>query len=408
VLSRITILNYRTLRYIDQRVSNVQVLIGPNASGKSTFLDVIAFIADLLGERDILRALDTRTPNFTDLTWMRQSEWFELAVEAVIPDEIKTDYRYVRYELRLGLDMKKIPEIQVENLWLLRQDAIKDPTNTNTNIPDRITLAPKKQTPPGWRKIVSKSDNGNDYFRSEKTDWNNMFRLGSQRVALANLPEDEERFPVATWFKRFIGESVQKIMLSSEALRRPSPPAKSRGFLTDGSNLPWVIHELEQKYPENLVSWVEHIRTALPEIQSVRTVERPEDRHKYLMVTYQSGLEAPSWVISDGTLRLLALTILAYVPNLTGIYMIEEPENGIHPRAVETIYQSLQSLYDAQLFMATHSPIILNMADLKQLLCFERHISGETHITAGYLHPYLKQWQGEISLGTLFASGVLG
>jgi predicted ATPase len=406
MLSRITALNYRTLRHVDQRVSNVQVLTGPNASGKSTFLDIIALMADLLRERDVLRALDARTPNFQDLVWMRHSDWFEIAVEAVIPEEMSSTYRYVRYEVRLGLDSKRVPEIQVENLWLMRQQA--DTEEDETLIPPRITLAPKKQTPQGWRKIVSKSDNGNDYFRSEKTDWNNMFRLGSQRVALANLPEDEERFPVATWFKRFIGESVQKIMLNSEALRKPSPPANRRGFLPDGSNLPWVIYELEDKYPDHLAAWIGHLQTALPDIQSLRTAERPEDRHRYLVITYQSGLEAPSWVISDGTLRLLALTILAYAPDLTGIYMIEEPENGIHPRAVETIYQSLQSLYDAQLFMATHSPIILNMADLKHLLCFERNASGETRIVQGSAHPYLKQWQGDIALGTLFASGVLG
>lgn len=403
MLSRITALNYRTLRYVDQAVSNVQVLIGPNASGKSTFLDIIALMADLLRERDVLRALEARTPNFQDLVWMRQSDWFEIAVEAVIPEGINADYKYVRYELRLGLDEKRVPEIQAETLWLKRETEQID-----QNTPKRITRATGKRSPVGLRAVVSKLDTGNDYFRSEKTDWNNMFRLGSQRVALANLPEDEDRFPVATWFKRFIGESVQKIMLNSEALRKPSPPANRRGFLPDGSNLPWVIYELEDKYPENLADWVGHVQTALPEIRSIRTAERPEDRHRYLVITYQSGLEAPSWVISDGTLRLLALTILAYVPDLTGIYMIEEPENGIHPRAVETIYQSLQSLYDAQLFMATHSPIILNMADPKQLLCFERSTSGETHIVQGDQHPYLKKWQGDIALGTLFASGVLG
>jgi len=49
------------------------------------------------------------------------------------------------------------------------------------------------------------------------------------------------------------------------------------------------------------------------------------------VVEFENGLSAPSWVVSDGTLRLLALTLLAYAPDVHGIYLIEEPENGIHP-----------------------------------------------------------------------------
>lgn len=60
------------------------------------------------------------------------------------------------------------------------------------------------------------------------------------------------------------------------------------------------------------------------------------------MLKYINGLEIPLWLVSDGTLRMLALSLLAYLPDLTGIYLVEEPENGIHPQAVETVWQSLQ------------------------------------------------------------------
>ena len=49
----------------------------------------------------------------------------------------------------------------------------------------------------------------------------------------------------------------------------------------------------------------------------------------------------PAWMLSEGTLRLLALTILAYLPHLPAVYLIEEPETAVHPTALETIYQSL-------------------------------------------------------------------
>jgi predicted ATPase len=81
-------------------------------------------------------------------------------------------------------------------------------------------------------------------------------------------------------------------------------------------------------------------------------------------------------VLSDGTLRLLALTLLAYAPTTPPLVLIEEPENGIHAKAVETVIQSLSSVYDTQILCATHSPVVLSLLQPSQLLCFERKADG--------------------------------
>jgi predicted ATPase len=111
---------------------------------------------------------------------------------------------------------------------------------------------------------------------------------------------------------------------------------------------------------------------------------------------------------SDGTLRLLALTLPAYLNDIKGIYLIEEPENGIHPSASETVFQSLSSVYGAQLLLATHSPVILSHASQDQVLCFKKAESGATDIVLGTDHPQLKNWKGQPNLDVLFASGILG
>src|SRR5207247_8328885 len=111
---------------------------------------------------------------------------------------------------------------------------------------------------------------------------------------------------------------------------------------------------------------------------------------------------------SDGTLRLLALTIPAYLLDFQGVYLIEEPENGIHPLAVETLFQSLSSVYDAQLLLATHSPVILSLAQADKVLCFKKTPPGATDIVLGSEHPSVREWRGETRLGGLFAGGVPG
>ena len=58
--------------------------------------------------------------------------------------------------------------------------------------------------------------------------------------------------------------------------------------------------------------------------------------------------------------------------------------------------------------LATHSPVVLGIANPSQVLCFARNESGATDIVPGNRHPALGQWRGEVSLGVLFAGGVLG
>jgi hypothetical protein len=131
---------------------------------------------------------------------------------------------------------------------------------------------------------------------------------------------------VTTWFKNLLQEGVQKLILNSLLIRKSSPPGQIRGFKTDGSNLPWVIDDLKKRSFPQFNAWIEHIRTALPDISDIQIIEREEDKHKYLEICYQTGLRIPSWMASDGTLRLLALTLPAYLNDIKGIYLIEEPK----------------------------------------------------------------------------------
>jgi predicted ATPase len=419
VIARIEALGYRCLRYVNQTVLPFQVLVGPNASGKSTFLDALEFMSDLVffGPTE---AVSRRAPSVSDLVWMRSGKRFELAVDVVLPKSRQQALKHgayagARYEVSIGLNREKQElAILAETFWLT--------TDVNVNgAPVQRTLFPQPPAPPetiihpagrsgprGWKRVVNKvGESGNDYFSSETSGWNNLFRLGPEKSALANLPEDETKFPVATWFKQLLQVGVQTIALNSERMRQPSPPGAPKIFLPDGSNLPWVIERLA-KQRKRMNDWVSHVRTALPDLKNIRTIVRSEDRHRYLVLEYKNGLRVPSWLVSDGTLRLLALTLLAYLQPVDDIFLVEEPENGIHPRAVETVFQSLSSVYSAQVLLATHSPVVLSIAKPEQVLCFAKTDDGATDVVRGSDHPRLKEWRGETDLGTLFATGVLG
>lgn len=421
MIARIEALNYRCLRYVAQDLDRFHVLVGPNGSGKSTFLDVFALMSDLisLGPDG---AVAERVPDFRDLVWMRSRGHFEVAVEVSIPDDRREvfkngGYSRARYEVSLGTQVDdEQPTILGETFWLLPSESESSHVPRSRDLfpeaipPPSTILKTGRRAPDGWKKIVNKvAESGNDYFSSETSNWNNLFRLGPHKSALANLPEDETKFPVATWFKELLMLGIDRLALNSERMRQPSPPRAPKIFLPDGSTLPWVVERLAARDPRRFRDWINHVRTALPELKMIETIERPEDRHRYLVLQFENGLKIPSWAASDGTLRLLGLTLLAYLSTrAAAVFLVEEPENGIHPQAVETVFQSLSSVYDAQVLLATHSPVILGIAKLGQVLCFAKTVDGATDIVRGTEHPGLKHWKGEVDLGTLFASGVLG
>jgi predicted ATPase len=400
------------------------VLVGPNASGKTTFLDVVAFLGRLVSD-GLEAAVNERTGNFKDLIWGREGNGFELAIEVAIPEEPRSklkgeEFDTVRYEVSFEIDPDSEEFlIRAEKVILKRSSQPSEIKNKlkrdffpdfNGNIPGSIISSKSKRH---CKTVINKILDGNDNFYWEipfgtGQNWGLSFKLGPRKSALMSLPEDETKFPVSTWLKKFLSEGIQQFILNSLLIREPSKPGQGRGFKPDGSNLPWVVENLGKNHKENFQNWIAHLQTALPDIENIKTIERPEDRHRYLMLCYRGGLEVPSWMASDGTLRLLALTLPAYLPDLTGVFLIEEPENGIHPRAVETAYQSLSSVYNTQMLLASHSPVILSMVEAENVLCFAKTDAGETDIVRGIDHPKLKDWQGETNLGVLFAGGVLG
>jgi len=417
MFSRIEVARYKCLKRADISLMPFNILIGPNASGKSTLLDSIAFIRDAL-ETDVEKAVRKRANSLRELVWKNEEarNGFEIAIEAVLPQTLKSNgYDRVRYEIGVGLDDAGAIAVSGETLYLVDSSLAKPPAPVMPSLfpmepPDSgdVVHPARSRSPQGYRVVVRKvSESGNDYFRSEKTDWNITLRFSPQRLALTGIPEDKDRFPLTLWFKQAILQNVQVLQLNSALMRRTCPSDAPRVFQPDGSNLPIMVKVL-QTDSQRFRWWVQHLQTILEDLVDVEVAERPEDRSYYLMVTYRNGISVPAWLLSDGTLRLLALTLIAYLPNNQQVFVIEEPENGIHPKAIEAVFRSLSSVYDGQVFMATHSPLILALAEPKDLLVFAKTPNGATAVVNGQNHPALREWRHETPLETLFAAGVLG
>ncbi|AEJ61529.1 SMC domain protein [Spirochaeta thermophila DSM 6578] len=423
MITRVEVRHYKCLKRVDVRLHPFNILIGPNASGKSSLLDVFQFLQESL-EDDVDKAVTRRTSSFEDLVWKQgeSKEGFEIGLEAEVPQELhRNGYTKLRYEVAVGLSEEREVVVHSENLWLLskgtgRRSSFQKNTEKEAElfIPEIFELQDTHilhngHTPEGYRLVIRKKHwNSNNYFKSESTKWNIAFRLSPKRLSLSGIPEDKERFPIALWFRDMLREGIQILRLNSLSMRRSSPIDAPLSFQSDGSNLPVMVEKLQKEYRERYEWWVDHVKTTLQDLEGIEVRERPEDRSRYIVAKYSNGSVIPAWMLSDGTLRMLALTLLAYLPPKERIVLVEEPENGMHPKAIHSVYQALSSVYKGQILVATHSPLFMALAEPKDLLIFSKTSSGATVIVRGDDHPALKDWRKQDSLDVLFASGVLG
>lgn len=420
MIRRFQALGYRCLRYVDLELDRFQVLVGANASGKSTLFDALSFLEGLV-DVGLFKTIESRGGNFQDLVWKRpeMALGFELAVEVEIPSSglaVYADGRYdrVRYEVEIREDSSRGLHIAREQWFPLSADP--PATSARDRFPDPPTPPDTLFTRFGTGQSVTAPNDlpgGGDRTPLEVAyPVEGAQNRDSPLSALGRLPAvPGDEFAVHHWLKRELGGTVS-MSLDSDALRRPSPPNMFRYPLTrNGSTLPWLVDRLRAEEREDYEEWIHHVTAFLPDISSVETVVRPEDRRAYLVVRYASGIFAPAWSVSDGTLRLLALTLLAYLPSETvpcRRFFIEEPENGLHPDAVDAVYDSLASVYDQQVFVATHSPAILRRAYPEEIFCFARVEDDTTDIVRGDHHPMLREWKENVDTTALFSTGVFG
>ncbi len=414
MITRIEARHYRCFAELDVMPGGFNVLAGANGSGKTTLLDIPVLLGELLNQRLCSAAFmeaqrarpGPRAHTLRELVHQEKGDSFSFAIEAKLPERVvqligtaangQQESRrasHLRYDLQLKVVNNVELAVAREHLLLIARSSNPSPQTTEADLAET--------------QLVIRRENGPTWFLPETRSESMEFQIASEQLALGSLPFDRQLFPAATWFHDFIRQDTVLYKPDCDQLRKASPPGLPARLIGNACNLPWLALGLQQEAPQRYLDWVDHVRVALPQVVSIAAKTREEDHHAYLDVAYAGGYRVTSSGLSDGTLRVLALTLVPYLTAQPEILITEEPENGIHPRGIEAVLQSLSSCYDSQVWISTHSALVLAHSQLKNVLCTRLEADGSVQVVAGDKHPRLRDWRGGIDLGSLFAGGVL-
>lgn len=349
MLKRLTVRNFKSLSEVTVELPRLAVLFGPNAVGKSNLLDAIQALSWMGNARTLFDALGRSFPvrgyafeafSFAQegLPALLQKQSARFTLEADLATE-KGNYRY-RVEPKMDF---RSGQLSVADEYLAQLSAAGTPKGTaaiervgpNFHIRRKGKPAHPRQELVGLNHSIlsDRSLGGNGY------PW-----LEQVRSELLN------------WRTYYFEPRMQ--------MRAEESPADVLDIGIHGEYIASFLYKLRAERPKNFAAVLRTLRSIVPSIETLN-VELDERRGTLDLLVQQAGVEYSSRILSEGTLRVLALCTIAANPWGGSLLALEEPENGVHPRRLELIARLLFSLVEderrrGQVVVTTHSPLFVD------------------------------------------------
>lgn len=348
MITKIEIDGYKGFEKFSMNFSPFTVIAGVNGVGKSNLFDAFRHISRLVSET-LVEAFVTDRGAYEELFTLFPSgnrrDEISYAVEMLLPEKVEDQFSAeealqnlrLRYELRIKLETVRKFTILKEKLTYIKKsedEFIKKHKEVKNYLPK---LRRGRQTPfidtEGNQITISQDGNGG----GKRV----VSREGAQRTVLSSITTIE--FPHAYAVRKML-ENIHFLQLNPEKLRASSKFSAPQSLSPDGENLAAVLARLIEQDAdvEQMVS--NDLASIIPGVAEF-FLKYDDTKEEYVVgIRHVDGYEIPSKLLSDGTLRILALIAISYDPEFYGLIILEEPENGVHPGRIPQIVSLLRDM----------------------------------------------------------------
>ena len=417
--------NYRALRDVTlgklwntrdaKPLTPMTSVIGKNGVGKSTIFDAFGFLSDCL-RGGVEEACDSRgRGGFRGI----RSQGQEGSVEFEIYYKEDGNARPITYELAIDLDSTGRPSVKSERLRQRRKGQDKGWPFSFLILNEGRGIAWKGEEE-GKRveedkeqfdlfKLIESIQTGEAGEESKETE---LVELDDKRkLGIATLGSLKQH-PRISAFRRFI-EGWYLSYFTPDSARSLPLAGPQKHLNIHGDNLGNVVQFMEREHPRKFQFILEKIADKIPGVNQINTERSPDGR--LLLRFNDKGFRDPFYAqqMSDGTLKVFAYLLLLEDPSPPPFLCIEEPENGLYHKLLETLAREFREHATghkggSQVFVTTHQPYFVDALAPEEVWILEKGEDGFSTIRRASEDPLIVNLVSEgLLLGGLWYSDYL-
>ncbi len=386
-------------------------VIGKNGVGKSTIFDAFGFLSDCL-KFGVEEACDKQGRGGYERLFSKGQEG---QIEFEIYYKEDGNARPITYEVSFDIDNTGRPFVSKERLrqrrkgqnngwpfsFLILDDGkgvVWKGEQEGKQVDDAFDIA---------NFIESLQKNSNEESKeTEVVELSDKRRLGI--ATLGSLTQH----PRISAFRQFI-EGWYLSYFTPDAARSLPLAGPQKHLNIHGDNLGNVVQYIEREYPKKFQGILNKIAQKIPGIKKISTEKTNDGR--LLLKFNDKGFQDPFYAqqMSDGTLKVFAYMLLLEDPNPPPFLCIEEPENGLYHKLLESLAREFREHASnrkdgSQVFVTTHQPYFVDALEPDEVWILEKKEDGFSYIRRASENELIKNLVKEgLPLGSLWYSEYL-
>jgi predicted ATPase len=388
MIKSIDIRNFRSLREIHLEPGMRNVFVGPNAAGKSNFLEALRFLTHA-AEVGLSKTFNDRG-GFAEVFWKGETTDNEIEFDITVDLPIRLEEPPVPAHYLLNIEGSQTGLITVKREFLQIRNG---------------------------NDFVDVIDMRAGHGSVKHLDGSKAFDPpGSPSVSMLE-------FNIPNWagsnFKTYL-RIVHFYDLVPRAMKQLKPFVKATFLNEFGENLVEFLTTLKTGHSESFRQIEQVVKDTFPDVEQL--IPEPNQAGQVYLSSKERFLKRPIsvWNMAHGELAFIALVSLILSPPEFGapITCVEEPENHLHPRLLEILIELLrqnearlltEGYGVSQIFATTHSPYLVDHLKLDELIVVEK-VSGETRYSRPKDKAELRELlaREHLGLGELWFTGALG